>query len=704
MKSMCGRLAYVFLCIIISMQTALLTAPSPSLTIQGKSVELFTPIRYIDSVSYVPLRDVLPYIPATLQYSRKTDTYTFISDIHTVTIIPNSKEILLDATPKTLDTAITFIKGRIHIPIRSFFTILGYTVSYNKLHFSIDGKQKKPSNTVKKSSFYTTGNSPKPITKEINLPIFNQKESLFLSFEDKTYDISKSFFYKNQFLYIHLLPLLKDHNIKILDTSDSIDLIEGSTEVHFFKKKDEILVKRNGSTKKIVSEKPVVINKGTPYIKFNSFLKSLDKDIYWSSYSRTLHILSKMYRVDVDNTTTSPTIKLISSGSIKNISMSPLSWSKGYQITLPNTLSLVKNNVIETKNQKITEIKITQKSPHTTTIKLYSKSKLSSPYSFSTDTGTTLQFNATVTDIKEQIIGNDLDVIIKSSFPHSPKFSYSEDKKKLILDIPEAFIDIPQFIRSEHPIYKQIRSSQFSHDPLITRIVFDLHTPNTPYSWKHEKNNIAIRFKLPKKKTPHRKKTKISGTHISSNSLLANKVIVIDAGHGGRDPGAIGKGKRYEKNYTLDVARRLQRLLSSKGAFVIMTRSIDKKVGLNHRAYISNKNKADLFISIHFNSFMQSKVHGSETFYYKYKDKKLAQHLQKQMIKDLKTKNNGIKRARLFVLYHTHMPAALVEPGFLTNPRDFKKIKDPKFREKIAQSLYQGILNYYRENSTTKKR
>ena len=129
-----------------------------------------------------------------------------------------------------------------------------------------------------------------------------------------------------------------------------------------------------------------------------------------------------------------------------------------------------------------------------------------------------------------------------------------------------------------------------------------------------------------------------------------------------------------------------------------MTRQNDRYRSLQARAYIANKNKADIFISVHVNSFLKSSVHGTETFYYKYKDRKLATHLQKQLIKDLKSKNLKTKRARLYVLRHTQMPAALIEPLFLTNPKERKKVIYPQYRQKIANSIYQGISNYFKYN------
>mgnify|MGYP003342324449 FL=1 len=127
-----------------------------------------------------------------------------------------------------------------------------------------------------------------------------------------------------------------------------------------------------------------------------------------------------------------------------------------------------------------------------------------------------------------------------------------------------------------------------------------------------------------------------------------------------------------------------------------MVRNGNSNPSLRRRARIANRNKADIYVSIHINSFIKSSANGTETYYFKYKDKQLARSLQKEMNRTLKLKNNGVKRARLYVLRHTKMPAALVEPLFMTNPRELKKVRSPEFREKIALSLHKGIVNYFK--------
>ncbi|MCG1011088.1 N-acetylmuramoyl-L-alanine amidase [Tepidanaerobacter sp. GT38] len=183
--------------------------------------------------------------------------------------------------------------------------------------------------------------------------------------------------------------------------------------------------------------------------------------------------------------------------------------------------------------------------------------------------------------------------------------------------------------------------------------------------------------------------------HKSSSLLpLSNKLIVIDPGHGGSDPGAI-VGSVKEKDLNLDIALKLKSLLESNGAKVFMTREDDTFVNLYARAGMANEINADLFISIHHNSATSSAT-GTETLYYPDPQKKLlAQALQKAIVSHTGFHNRGIvERPGIVVTRETKMPSALVEVGFLTNSNDLALIVTDEFKQKVAQGILQGIVDY----------
>ncbi|WP_462405932.1 SH3 domain-containing protein [Gracilibacillus sp. Marseille-QA3620] len=184
-----------------------------------------------------------------------------------------------------------------------------------------------------------------------------------------------------------------------------------------------------------------------------------------------------------------------------------------------------------------------------------------------------------------------------------------------------------------------------------------------------------------------------------SSSLLKTKTvkgktIVIDAGHGGTDPGAVGSVLRTkEKNITLSTANQLAALLRNAGATVIMTRSSDVYITLDNRAAISNRNKADAFISIHYNAASTSNAKGIETYYYL--NSRLASSLQGEMVKTTGLLNRGVKYAKYRVLSINTQPAALVELGFLTNAAEEKKISQASYHKKAAQGILNGLNVFF---------
>lgn len=200
-----------------------------------------------------------------------------------------------------------------------------------------------------------------------------------------------------------------------------------------------------------------------------------------------------------------------------------------------------------------------------------------------------------------------------------------------------------------------------------------------------------------------RSETKDTAITLLKRYSKDDKLVVIDAGHGGVEPGAV-HGGYYEKNFNLDIARRLNELLKSKGVKTYMIREDDSFVGLYERAYIANSLNATLFLSIHNNAYYE-RFKGTETLYYPpsansvgFNGEKFAQIIQKNLIEDLNTADRGIvKRPNLVVLKATKMHASLAEIAFMTNSEDMAKLKTESFRQKAAEALCDGILEALKE-------
>jgi N-acetylmuramoyl-L-alanine amidase len=214
--------------------------------------------------------------------------------------------------------------------------------------------------------------------------------------------------------------------------------------------------------------------------------------------------------------------------------------------------------------------------------------------------------------------------------------------------------------------------------------------------------------------------------------------VVIDPGHGGNDHGTTGPSGLKEKDLVLDVAQRLGTLLSEKlGTEVTYTRTDDTFIALEERTTMANRNRADLFLSIHANSSSSPRAFGTETYYLRFTTSKEEldvaarenagttrsvhelQDLVRQIAEQEKgeesrefaarvqsalysvwarsgnpARNRGLKKAPFVVLIGARMPSVLTEIGFLSNPREEAQLKKPEYRQKMAEALYKGIEQY----------
>ncbi|NEU30279.1 SH3 domain-containing protein [bacterium LRH843] len=193
--------------------------------------------------------------------------------------------------------------------------------------------------------------------------------------------------------------------------------------------------------------------------------------------------------------------------------------------------------------------------------------------------------------------------------------------------------------------------------------------------------------------------------HVSENKIgqpgqtLSGKKIVIDPGHGGKDIGAPGNGLR-EKDIVLDVGLRVEKLLKEAGAHVIMTRDTDVYPTLGDRVKVANDAKADVFISIHTNAAESTAANGTETFWNaKYtagESKRLAETVQKRLIEKLGTTDRKVKPGNFEVIRETKMPSVLLELAFISNASDAALLKTDSFRQKSAEAVYEGLVDFYR--------
>ena len=174
--------------------------------------------------------------------------------------------------------------------------------------------------------------------------------------------------------------------------------------------------------------------------------------------------------------------------------------------------------------------------------------------------------------------------------------------------------------------------------------------------------------------------------------------VVIDPGHGGIDPGAIGIGGLRETDVVLEVSKMVQKLLSEKGIKVLLTRTNEVDLDLPPRVTFANDSDADIFVSIHANASRGKRrdINGLETFYFRgWKGKLLAKRIQKHILRvSPGSPDRGVKQGRFYVIKNTSMPAVLVEIGFLTGRLDARRLEKTAHRKRIAYAIAKGILEY----------
>ncbi len=219
--------------------------------------------------------------------------------------------------------------------------------------------------------------------------------------------------------------------------------------------------------------------------------------------------------------------------------------------------------------------------------------------------------------------------------------------------------------------------------------------------------------------------------------------IILDPGHGGKDPGAIGRLGTQEKTIVLDIARRVKKYLTQQGFEVILTRDADEYVSLSERAEKAAKSGADLFVSIHANAAPNRSATGVETYFlseaktdweravaarenavferelanplikdndpvsliladlaqneFLFESSELASRIQEAALSAICAEDRGVQQANFYVLRNIFMPAVLVECGFLTNRKEEKLLRNPEHREKIARAVAQGVAQFARD-------
>ena len=316
-------------------------------------------------------------------------------------------------------------------------------------------------------------------------------------------------------------------------------------------------------------------------------------------------------------------------------------------------------------------------------------------------------------------------------------YSPKTKKYRYVFDVHASMLKKSKNLRKSG--IDKIKLAQFN--PRTIRLVLENKKKLKIKFYKKSKELVInVKLKTPKKTSYAKIKTSTTPKRVDRN-----KVIVIDAGHGGKDPGAVGYRKYREKVIVLQIATELKNILKSRGYRVYMTRSRDKFIKLSKRTAYANKKNADIFISIHANAIGRKnakKVHGIECYFLsKSRSKrasrvaakensadmsdmnrygkniflnflnhhkilasnKLAIDLQRGMLGSLNkhyknVKDGGVREGPFWVLVGAQMPAVLVEVGFISHPMEARRLVNRRYQNKMARGLANGVERYFANN------
>ncbi|MBN3527551.1 N-acetylmuramoyl-L-alanine amidase family protein [Paenibacillus apiarius] len=306
--------------------------------------------------------------------------------------------------------------------------------------------------------------------------------------------------------------------------------------------------------------------------------------------------------------------------------------------------------------------------------------------------------DARVTDFS--FMNNQLHIATDSNV--KPKIMTMTDPDRVVIDFPRtafagtfyerfSFNDDGQgeMIITDYPDVQRIRYAMFSDDPNTVRFVIDANYPlQADVATNGE--GLATVSLVPGTGAGS------GGEPVPPTKPDGKYAIVIDAGHGDHDSGAVSIAKRYEKDFNLALSLKVGELLRQDDRFhVVLTREDDTFVKLSDRAKIANDLAADLFVSIHANSIdNKPSITGTETYYWRSESKAFADTMHGHLVEGTQFKDRGVRKADHHVTRETKMPAILLEVGYLTNEYDESQLFDEQFQARVAENIVKGIQDY----------
>ena len=497
------------------------------------------------------------------------------------------------------------------------------------------------------------------------------------------------------------------NGVLLVKATDFIGLLDlsltynKSTKTYTVQRGDEVRIDFKVNTKRAkLNLKPAELEavpiymsqyRGKPlYIPLISFAELLGYGASWDKKTKTLLLNPKVEEIKILE---KDIVKIIASLS------SPLEQERTKATLRNKTFILDLNDVFidgeidiwSEKKEWIKKVKVYQYTPRTARIVAYLENVL--PYTvfnLGEEKKAGVIFAPAIKTLKSTKRPDHFKLEIFSTGQMEPKVYALTHPDRLVIDVPDTIYDATGSFKVLSGIVNAVRTTQYGFDPPLSRIVIDLEKKAEFKEFiskdKKKATIVVLQPTIVKKKPPPE----------PYFPYVKGKTIVIEPAHGGIDPGGFGYSKRAEKHACLSTGLMIARVLSKHGANVILTREKDIKIPRKSVVSLANNSKADIFISVHYNSYDSSWVGGIETYYFTPQSKLLAKIMQWQLVRELKRKNRGVRKVTFYTIHHTKMPAVLIEPGYITNKYEEKLAGSAWYQEKVAVAVLKALNRYFK--------
>jgi len=281
-------------------------------------------------------------------------------------------------------------------------------------------------------------------------------------------------------------------------------------------------------------------------------------------------------------------------------------------------------------------------------------------------------------------------ITVNGAVPFTYKSFRLHEPERHVIDIqglPE-LVGITAPEPQPNPYVTKVRIGNPDGDPSTVRVVLDLASSEVDVKETSAQGQQLLAVIIDK-----------GGTVIEDVRVPAGATVVLDAGHGGSDPGA-QRGDVKEKELTLAITEKLRKALEANSVRVTMTRSEDTFVSLADRVTLTNGTNPNAFVSVHINSLeTNSSINGIETYYQTEQSKELARSIHDCLVSKLSAPDRSIRRARFYVINHTPVPAVLAEVGFISNKDERDKLISSDYQQEVANAVARGVMLYLSRRS-----